>query len=75
MTIHYSHGGYGWNQQLREAVPRLHAALLSYVLSDGRLVEEATSALKVANAAKTEGIGWWSQRDLNPCLSLERAPS
>lgn len=46
MTIHYSHGGYGWNQQLREAVPRLHAALLSYGLSDGRLVEEATSALK-----------------------------
>ena len=23
----------------------------------------------------TRARGWWSQRDLNPCLSLERAPS
>ena len=27
MTAAYSHGGYGWNQQLREAVSRLHNAL------------------------------------------------
>ena len=33
------------------------------------------SQLKVANAAKDERKVWWSQRDLNPCLSLERAPS
>ncbi len=26
MTAAYSHGGYGWNQQLREAVTRLHNA-------------------------------------------------
>jgi len=24
MTSRYSHGGFGWNQQLREAVTRLH---------------------------------------------------
>ena len=30
MTSHYSHGGYGWIQQLRYAVTLLHSALLSY---------------------------------------------
>ena len=41
MTSRYSHGGYGWNQQLRHAAILLHTALLSYGLSDGRLVEDA----------------------------------
>ena len=73
MTSHYSHGGYGWNQQHRQAVTLLHSALLS----DGRPVDEdeITSELKVANSLSNEGKVWWSQRDLNPCLSLERAPS
>ncbi len=71
MTAAYSHGGYGWNQQLREAVSRLHNALLSY----GIPVEEATTEMKVANSRTDEGKVWWSQRDSNPCLSLERAPS
>jgi integrase len=75
MTAAYSHGGYGWNQQLREAVTRLHTALLSYGLSYGALTDETTLQPKVANARKDEGKGWWSQRDSNPCLSLERAPS
>ena len=30
MTAAYPHGGYGWNQQLREVVTCLHTALLSY---------------------------------------------
>ena len=71
MTAAYSHGGYGWNQQLREAVTRLHTALLSY----GIPVEEETAETKVANSRTFEGKMWWSQRDSNPCLSLERAPS
>ncbi len=75
MTAAYSHGGYGWNQQLREAVSRLHNALLSYGLSYGIPVEEATTEMKVANSRTDEGKVWWSQRDSNPCLSLERAPS
>jgi len=75
MTSRYSHGGYGWNQQLRFAVTLLHTALLSYGLSYGRSTDDATLQLKVANASKDEGKVWWSQRDLNPCLSLERAPS
>jgi integrase len=75
MTSRYSHGGYGWNQQLRHAVTVLHYALLSYGLSYGRSADDATSQLKVANALKDERKMWWSQRDLNPCLSLERAPS
>jgi len=75
MTSRYSHGGYGWNQQLRYAVTLLHTALLSYGLSYGRPADNTTSQLKVANAPKNEGEMWWSQRDLNPCLSLERAPS
>ena len=75
MTRYYSHGGYGWNQQLREAVTRLHTALLSAGLSAGIPAEEATLQPKVANSRKDEEEIWWSQRDLNPCLSLERAPS
>jgi hypothetical protein len=75
MTSRYSHGGYGWNQQLREAVTRLHSALLSYGLSYGQDVSDESSARKVVNAASDVENQWWSQRDLNPCLSLERAPS
>ena len=75
MTAAYSHGGYGWNQQLRQAVNLLHNALLSYGLSYGRPVDDATPQSKIANSRRDEGNGWWSQRDLNPCLSLERAPS
>jgi Phage integrase family len=75
MTSRYSHGGYGWNQQLREAVTRLHTALLSYGLSDGKGIREDSKMKKVINAAPDVEKSWWSQRDLNPCLSLERAPS
>ena len=73
MTLQYSHGGHGWNQQLRHVVTLLHTALLSYGLSYERLSEQLTSQVKVANATRTEGISWWSQRDSNPCLGLERA--
>jgi integrase len=75
MTSRYSHGGHGWNQQLREAVTRLHTALLSYGLSYGRDILEESVTKKIVNAAPDAEKGWWSQRDLNPCLSLERAPS
>jgi integrase len=70
-TSQYSHGGYGWNQQLRHAVTLLHTALLSY----GPPVEDASVTRIVANSRRDKGKIWWSQRDLNPCLSLERAPS
>jgi hypothetical protein len=66
MTSQYSHGGYGWNQQLPHAVTLLHTALLSYGLSYGRLIDETTSEPKVANSRKDDGKVWWSQRDLNP---------
>ncbi len=75
MTAAYSHGGYGWDQQRRAAVSLLHHGLLSYGLSYGRSGEEALPQPKVANSWRDEGKWWWSQRDLNPCLSLERAPS
>jgi integrase len=75
MTVQYSLGGHGWNQQLRHAVTLLQTGLLSYGLSYGRPAEDQTSHLKVVNASKGERNSWWSQRDLNPCLSLERAPS
>src|SRR5215831_1158564 len=71
ITVQYSHGGQGWNQQLRHAVTLLDTA----VLADGRSVDEATPEVKVANARKDEQKVWWSQRDSNPCLGLERAPS
>ena len=75
MTAAYSHGGYGWNQQLRAAVSLLHNALLSYGLSYGGRIEEAPEQVKVANSLERKENVWWSQRDSNPCLSLERAPS
>jgi len=75
MTAAYSHGGYGWNQQLRHAVSLLHKALVSYGLSYGTVLEDLTGERKVANSRKNEEKVWWSQRDSNPCLSLERAPS
>jgi hypothetical protein len=34
--------------------------------------EEATAHMNVANSRRDEGKVWWSQRDSNPCLSLER---
>ena len=75
MTAAYSHGGYGWNQQLRAAVSLLHNALLSYGLSYGNRIEESADQVKVANSLERREKSWWSQRDSNPCLSLERAPS
>ena len=75
MTSQYSHGGYGWNQLLRHAVTLLHTALLSAGLSAGIPAVEVRSQPKIANSRRDEGKVWWSQRDLNPCLSLERAPS
>jgi len=75
MTVRYSHGGHGWNQQLRYAVTLLESPDLSYGLSYGRADEDATPQSKVANARKDQQKVWWSQRDSNPCLGLERAPS
>ena len=80
MTSRYSHGGYGWNQELRRAVTLLETAYagltLSYGLSyEGQQEEEGAIKQKVANGREEQGKEWWSQRDSNPCLSLERAPS
>jgi integrase len=79
MTSQYSHGGQGWNLKLREAVTQLETTYTTPILSYG-VSYEGSSLLrpelrKVANSAEDQGKGWWSQRDLNPCLSLERAPS
>ena len=79
MTSRYSHGGYGWNQALRRAVTLLETAYaglnLSYGLSYEGQQDEANIQQKVANAREEQRNEWWSQRDSNPCLSLERAPS
>ena len=53
MTSRYSPGGYGWNQQLRNAVTLLHTALLSAGLSAGQSSDEKRSELKVANSRKS----------------------
>ena len=75
MTMRYSHGGHGWNQQLRRAVTLLETTVLSDGLSYRKSFVELQIALKAVNSSEDQGKGWWSQRDLNPCLSLERAPS
>ncbi len=79
MTSRYSHGGYGWNQDLRRAVTLLETAYAGLNLSYGLSYEGpeglANIEKKVANSREDQGEMWWSQRDSNPCLSLERAPS
>jgi len=78
MTSVYSHGGAGWNAELRRAVTLLEQAYpptLSYGLSDGMFREIVAQAVKAPNILKRREKSWWSQRDSNPCLGLERAPS
>ncbi len=75
MTARYSHGGRGWNQQLRQAVTLLETAILSDGLSYKRSSNVRPLVSQASNSSEDLGKGWWSQRDLNPCLSLERAPS
>ncbi len=48
---------------------------LSYNAPYDTLPEKQPAEKKVANLSSHQGKEWWSQRDLNPCLSLERAPS
>ena len=75
MTSQYSHGGQGWNLKLREAVRQLETTYTEPVLSYGLSYEGSAlirpELRKVANSLEDQGKGWWSQRDLNPCLSLE----
>jgi integrase len=79
MTSRYSHGGYGWNQELRRAVTLLETSYAVLNLSNScPMADETGKTSRSANVANSrEGLGkeWWSQRDSNPCLSLERAPS
>ena len=75
MTRVYSHGGPGWNTELRRAVMLLENGYMVYETVYGpfeAIVENAVSSPKIL---KPEEKQWWSQRDSNPCLSLERAPS
>lgn len=62
--------------KLREAVTLLEDAYrrtnLSYYLSYEGLAQEECEERKVSNSAEHLKKGWWFQRDLNPCLSLER---
>ena len=69
MTTRYSHGGQGWNQQLRHAVTHLEAAILSYGLSYEPFSDESALVVKTETSLKDQARGWWSQRDLNPCLN------
>ncbi|MEP7153332.1 MAG: hypothetical protein ABI856_16640, partial [Nitrospira sp.] len=69
--MRYSHGGHGWNQQLRRAITQLETMVLSDGLSYRQPPVELDIAFKAVNSSEDQGKGWWSQRDLNPCLSLE----
>jgi integrase len=64
MTSAYSHGGPGWNAELRRAVTLLET---SYGFLWNPISAGATSPKSLKN--------WCPQRDLNPCCSLERAAS
>ena len=72
MTAAYSHGGPGWDKQLRAAVSLLEKAyVLSYGLSYEAFQGIVSKAVNEQKPLKLEGESWWSQRDSNPCLSLE----
>ena len=71
MTACYSHGGHGWNQQLRHALRRLELSL-SYEMSYENYSIDSSLVTEDDKPRQTQEKGWWSQRDLNPCLSLER---
>ncbi len=79
MTSNYSHGGHGWNLKLWADVSLLETAYsclnLCYNLPYRTDALEIAKARKSVNPSEDQGKSWWSQRDLNPCLSLERAPS
>ena len=71
MTSQYSHCEMGWNLKLREAVTQLETTYTTPILSYEGSALVRPELRKVANPAEDQGKGWWSQRDLNPCLSLE----
>jgi hypothetical protein len=61
---------------VREAVILLETTYtLSYTCPITPLATNQPAEKNVVNLSSDKGKGWWSQRDLNPCLSLERAPS
>ncbi len=59
MTSRYSHGGYGWNQELRRAVTLLETAYAGLNLSYGLSYEgpegQANIEEKVANSREDQG--------------------
>ena len=63
MTQRYAHLA---PENLREAVQ---------VFKDDYHKISTGPVLQLSPVVLTAWKGWWSQRDLNPCLSLERAPS
>lgn len=63
MTQRYAHLA---PENLREAVQ---------VFKDDYRKVSTMTGCEPPGLVLTAGKGWWSQRDLNPCLSLERAPS
>ncbi len=73
LQSHYSHGGHGWNLKLRDAVTELETTYSKPVLSYDGSATVRPDLKKIANFAEDHKKGWWSQRDLNPCLSFERA--
>ncbi len=62
----------GWNQELRRAVTALKSAYPGS-LSYESLKAIVADAVNVPKPVEDLWKLWWSQRDLNPCLSLERA--
>ncbi len=40
-------------------------------MTNGRGLARSDVQMEVVNLSEDQGNGWWSQRDLNPCLSLE----
>ncbi len=78
-TARYSHGDVygdmGWDATLREAVARLHTAVLSYGLSYEKPRRDTKRVVVSDNELKTKEKKWRPQGDLNPCRRRERAVS
>lgn len=67
MTSRYSHGGHGWNAELRRAVTLLETAynhaVLSYDLSYGRCGESAATSQPAAKPLQDQENDWCPQRE------------
>ena len=59
--------------KLRKSPPSLKLRGTPFALDPRAYMMSEGNRWLATRSSRNESEGWWSQRDLNPCLSLERA--